>query len=39
MPWSVAVRGESSRFNSQVSLDQPFADRDLEDALHPAQRP
>ena len=29
MPWSVAVRGESSRFNSQVSLDQPFADHDL----------
>ena len=29
MPGYVAVRGESSRFNTQVSLNQPFADHDL----------
>lgn len=29
MPWFVGVRGESSRFNTQVSLNQPFADHDL----------
>ena len=29
MPWYVGVRGESSRFNTQVSLNQPFADDDL----------
>ena len=29
MPWHVAVRGESSRYNTQVSLNQPFADHDL----------
>lgn len=29
MGWFVAVRGESSRYNSQVLLQQPFADHDL----------
>lgn len=29
MPWYVGVRGESSRFNTQVSLNQPFAADDL----------
>ena len=29
MPWYVGVRGASSRFNTQVSLNQPFADHDL----------
>ena len=29
MSWYVGVRGESSRFNTQVSLNQPFAADDL----------